>query len=117
MLNILLLMMDLETLGLARLEASAGEAASLLRALSNEKRLMILCQLGDREMSVGQILPLVGLSQSALSQHLAKLRDEALVTTRRDGTTIFYRIAEPAVLKVIAVLAEIYCPPVSAGKA
>ena len=107
MLNILLLMMDLETLGLARLEASAGEAASLLRALSNEKRLMILCQLGDREMSVGQILPLVGLSQSALSQHLAKLRDEALVTTRRDGTTIFYRIAEPAVLKVIAVLAEI----------
>jgi len=110
-------MIDLQTLGLDRFEASAGEAASLLRALSNEKRLMILCQLGDREMSVGQILPLVGLSQSALSQHLAKLRDEALVATRRDGTTIFYRIAEPAVLKVIAVLAEIYCPPLTSGKA
>lgn len=104
-------MIDLQTIGLDRFEASVGEAAGLLRALSNEKRLMILCQLGDRELSVGQMLALVGLSQSALSQHLAKLRDEALVSTRRDGTTIFYRITEPAVLKVIAVLAEIYCPP------
>ena len=104
-------MIDLETFGLDRFEASAGEAAGLMRALSHEKRLMVLCQLGDREMSVGQMLALVGLSQSALSQHLAKLRDEALVSTRREGTTIFYRIADPAVLKVIAVLAEIYCPP------
>lgn len=110
-------MIDIESLGLERFEASAGEAAGLMRALSNEKRLMILCQLGEGELSVGQMLPLVGLSQSALSQHLAKLRDEALVATRRDGTTIFYRIAEPAVLKVIAVLAEIYCPPLPAEKA
>jgi len=110
-------MIDLERIGLDRFEASAGEAAGLLRALSNEKRLMILCQLGDREMPVGQLLPLVGLSQSALSQHLAKLRDESLVATRREGTSIFYRIAEPAVLKVIAVLAEIYCPPLPARKA
>ncbi|AQR61359.1 ArsR family transcriptional regulator [Brevundimonas sp. LM2] len=110
-------MIDVQTLGLDRFEASAGEAAALLRALANEKRLMILCQLGDREMSVGQMLPLVGLSQSALSQHLAKLRDEALVDTRREGTTIFYRITEPAVLKVIAVLAEIYCPPLPPEKA
>lgn len=110
-------MIDLDHIGLDRFQASAGEAAGLLRALSNERRLMILCQLGDREMSVGQMLPLVGLSQSALSQHLAKLRDEALVATRREGTTIFYRIAEPAVLKVIAVLAEIYCPPLLPEKA
>lgn len=110
-------MIDVHTLGLDRFEASAGEAAGLLRALGNEKRLMILCQLGDQEMSVGQMLPLVGLSQSALSQHLAKLRDEALVDTRREGTTIFYRITEPAVLKVIAVLAEIYCPPLPSEKA
>lgn len=110
-------MIDLQTIGLERFQASAGEAAALLRALSNEKRLMILCQLGEGEMSVGQLLPQVGLSQSALSQHLAKLRDEALVSTRRDGTTIFYRIADPAVLKVIAVLAEIYCPSVSSEKA
>ncbi|NBB63947.1 metalloregulator ArsR/SmtB family transcription factor [Pseudomonas sp. ODNR1LW] len=104
-------MIDLQTIGLERFQASAGEAAALLRALSNERRLMILCQLGEGELSVGQLLPLVGLSQSALSQHLARLRDEALVATRRDGTTVFYRIADPAVLKVIAVLAEIYCPP------
>lgn len=110
-------MIDFQHIGLERFQASAGEAAGLLRTLANERRLMILCQLGDGEMSVGQMLPLVGLSQSALSQHLAKLRDEALVETRREGTTIFYRIAEPAVLKVIAVLAEIYCPPTPTTKA
>lgn len=110
-------MIDIDAIGLDRFEASAGEAAGLMRALSNEKRLMILCQLGDGELSVSQLLPLVGLSQSALSQHLARLRDEALVATRRDGTTIFYRISEPAVLKVIAVLAEIYCPPLPSEKA
>lgn len=104
-------MIDLDAFGIDAFEASAGEAAGLLRALSNEKRLMILCQLGDRELSVGQMLPALGLSQSALSQHLAKLREEALVGTRREGTTIFYRITEPAVLRIIAVLAEIYCPP------
>ena len=110
-------MFDLANFDITRFEASAGEAAKLLRALGNERRLMILCQLTEGERSVGELLPLVGLSQSALSQHLAKLRDEALVSTRRDGTTIFYRIADPAVLKVIAVLAEIYCPPVSSEKA
>ncbi len=109
-------MIDVKSLGIDQFEASASEAAGLLRALSNERRLMILCQLGDGELSVGQLLPLVGLSQSALSQHLARLREEGLVSTRRDGTTIHYRIAEPAVLKVIAVLAEIYCPPIPVQK-
>ena len=99
------------SLPLEQFQASAGQAASLLRALSNEKRLMVLCQLGEAERSVGELMPVVGLSQSALSQHLAKLREEGLVDTRREGTTIFYRIVDPAVLKIIAVLAEIYCPP------
>ena len=109
-------MTDPHSLPLDQFQASAGQAASLLRALSNEKRLMVLCQLGDAERSVGELMPVVGLSQSALSQHLAKLREEGLVDTRRDGTTIFYRIVDPAVLKVIAVLAEIYCPPLSPEK-
>lgn len=109
-------MIDPHALPLEQFQASAGQAAGLLRALSNEKRLMVLCQLGDGELSVGELMPVVGLSQSALSQHLAKLREEGLVDTRRDGTTIFYRIADPAVLKVIAVLAEIYCPPTSQDK-
>ena len=109
-------MTDAHALDLELFQASAGQAAALLRALSNEKRLMVLCQLGDRELSVGQLLPAVGLSQSALSQHLARLREEGLVQTRRDGTTIFYRVSDPSVLKVIAVLAEIFCPPLSSRK-
>jgi DNA-binding transcriptional ArsR family regulator len=93
------------------LEASAGRAAALLKALSNPHRLMVLCRLGEAECTVGELLAQVGLSQSALSQHLAVLRDEGLVATRREGTSIFYRIADPAALKVIAVLIDIYCPP------
>ena len=103
-------MIDIDAIGLDRFEASAGEAAGLMRALSNEKRLMILCQLGDGELSVSQLLPLVGLSQSALSQHLAVLREEGLVSARREGQTISYRIADEATVRVIATLAEIYCP-------
>lgn len=98
-------------IGLEQFQQSAGEATRLLRSLSNEHRLMILCQLGDGEMQVSQLQALVGLSQSALSQHLARLRDDDLVATRRDGTAVFYRIHDPAALKVIAVLADIYCPP------
>ncbi|MDO9429990.1 MAG: metalloregulator ArsR/SmtB family transcription factor [Phenylobacterium sp.] len=104
-------MFDLSKFDITRFEASAGEAAKLLRALGNERRLMILCQLTDGERSVGELLPLVGLSQSALSQHLAVLREEAVVATRREGQTIWYRIADPAAMKVMATLAEIFCPP------
>ncbi|MDP3802775.1 helix-turn-helix transcriptional regulator [Brevundimonas sp.] len=104
-------MNTLSTLSLDQFQGKAGEAARLLKALSNEKRLMILCRLGDGECAVGELLPLVGLSQSALSQHLAVLREEGLVEGRREGVSILYRIAEPAVLKLIAALADIYCPP------
>ena len=101
---------------LAELEASAAPAARLMRLFANEQRLMLMCRLSEGDCAVGDLAGYVGLSQSALSQHLAKLREEGLVDTRRDGTTIFYRIADPAVLKVIAVLAEIYCPPTSQDK-
>ncbi|MGZ9099256.1 MAG: ArsR/SmtB family transcription factor [Brevundimonas sp.] len=101
----------LSTLSLDQFQGNAGEAARLLRALSNEKRLMILCRLGDGECAVGELIPIVGLSQSALSQHLAVLREEGLVASRREGVSVLYRISEPAALKVIAVLADIYCPP------
>jgi ArsR family transcriptional regulator len=103
-------MFDLATFDLRQFEESASQAAKLLKALSNERRLMILCQLGDRELAVGQIQPLVGLSQSALSQHLAVLREQGVVATRRDGQAIYYRIADPAAVKVVATLAEIFCP-------
>jgi ArsR family transcriptional regulator len=104
-------MFDLANFNISQFETSAAEAAKLLRALSNERRLMILCQLGGGELAVGQIQTLVGLSQSALSQHLAVLREQGVVSTRREGQTIFYRIADPAAVKVVETLAEIFCPP------
>lgn len=104
-------MIDLTTTTLEQFQASAGQAARLLKALSNERRLMILCQLGETERAVGELQPLVGLSQSALSQHLAVLREEGLIAARRDGTSLVYRIADPSVLRIIATLADIYCPP------
>lgn len=93
------------------LEASACEASKLLSALANERRLLILCQIAGHEMSVGEIQDLVGISQSALSQHLAVLREQGLVATRRESQTIYYRLASPAAERVIETLAEIYCPP------
>ncbi|USQ98556.1 ArsR/SmtB family transcription factor [Caulobacter sp. RL271] len=104
-------MFDLSRFDVSQFEASAAQAAKLLRALANERRLMILCQLADGERTVGQIQPLVGLSQSALSQHLAVLRDEGVVASRREATSVWYRIADPAALKVVGTLAEIFCPP------
>jgi ArsR family transcriptional regulator len=94
----------------ARFEAKSADAAALLRAMGNERRLMILCELGAAELSVGEIQERVMLSQSALSQHLAVLREQGLVATRREAQTIFYSIADPAVVKVIATLASIFCP-------
>lgn len=106
-------MVDLTHVDLAALEESAGRAASLLRLLGNEKRLMVLCQLADGELSVGAIQARIGLSQSALSQHLAMLREQGVVATRRESQTIHYRIADPAALRVIQTLAELFCPPES----
>ncbi|HUD52032.1 metalloregulator ArsR/SmtB family transcription factor [Parvibaculum sp.] len=93
------------------LEASASEASKLLGALANERRLLIMCQIADREMSVGEIQDVVGISQSALSQHLAVLRDQGLVATRRESQTIYYRLASPEAQRVIETLVSIYCPP------
>ena len=95
---------------LAHLGARAGEAARLLRALGNESRLLILCRLADGERPVGDLQPLVGLSQSALSQHLAVLRQDGIVATRRQGQTIHYRIADPSALRLVETLADIFCP-------
>lgn len=71
---------------------------------------MILCRLGDGELSAGELQSGTTLSQSALSQHLAVLREDGLVATRRAGLNIFYRIADPSVLRVIETLAAIFCP-------
>ena len=104
-------MFDLTRFDLSLFEESAGRAAALLRLLSNEKRLMVLCQLADGELSVGEIQLRVGLSQSALSQHLALLRDDGVVATRRESQTIYYRVADHAAMRIIQTLAELFCPP------
>lgn len=103
-------MVDLQIFDKEAFEASASDAASLMRVLANERRLMILCQLEEGELPVGEIQTRLGLSQSALSQHLALLREENIVSTRRQAQSIFYRITDPATLKVIGTLAEIFCP-------
>ena len=96
---------------LAELERQAEEAARLMGALANAKRLIVLCQLLEGERSVGELAAIAGLSQAALSQHLGKLRDLRIVATRRDGQTIFYRLASPDVRQVMDTLSRIYCPP------
>ena len=88
----------------------ANEAAELLKMMGNEKRLMILCQLGSGEKSVGELEGLIGLKQSALSQHLAKLRAERLVSTRRVSQTVFYALASDEVTTLINTLYGLYCP-------
>ncbi len=94
-----------------RLETKAGQAATLLKALSNRKRLLILCRLTEGETNVGALAQALGLSQSALSQHLARLRALGVVRTRRDAQTIYYALAGEEAPRIMATLADIYCPP------
>lgn len=90
------------------LAASAQAAAKLLKLLASEQRLLILCRLIDGEASVGELSGHVGLGQSAMSQHLAKMRAEGLVATRREAQTIFYRLADPAAVRVLETLCDVF---------
>lgn len=92
------------------LRAAAQEASALLRALANEDRLLILCQLTQGELSVGELEAQLDIRQPTLSQQLAVLRTEALVTTRREGKRIYYSVADGAVLAVLACLYDQFCP-------
>lgn len=94
------------------MQSQAADASHLLKALGNPQRLRVLCLLVDREMSVGQINEqLPDLSQSALSQHLAKLREEGLVLTRREAQTIWYTLKQGPAEQIITTLYGIYCVP------
>jgi len=93
----------------------AADAAGLMKALGNESRLIILCMLADGERSVGELNEIIPLSQSALSQQLARLRQQGLVTTRRESQTIYYSLAEGPADQIIHVLHDIYCGTGSAG--
>lgn len=93
------------------LESKVAEAAALLASMANAKRLLVLCSLVEGEKSVGEMAALAGLSQSALSQHLAKIRLAGLVTTRREAQTIYYHLASDRVRAVLETLYQLYCAP------
>lgn len=98
-------LMDLPTF-----EAKAATVATLLKAIANPRRLMILCKLVEAgEMTVGALATAVGLSQSAVSQHLARMRDEGLVGFRRDAQTLWYRIEDRRTEALLGTLYELYC--------
>jgi DNA-binding transcriptional ArsR family regulator len=90
-------------------EANAARASAMLKALCNDRRLLILCHLAMGEKSVGQLEQLLDLSQSALSQHLARLRREKIVSTRRESQTIYYRISSPEAAALMETLHALYC--------
>ena len=94
-----------------QMQAQAEAASDLLKAMANPQRLRVLCLLIEREMSVGEINALVDLSQSALSQHLAVLRDKGLVNTRREAQAVFYSVADGTVHDVIEALHRNLCVP------
>lgn len=99
----------LSTKDRAEMRRNAGTAAAVLKMLSHEARLLVLCDLVGAERSAGELVNSSGLSQSALSQHLAKLREEGLVNTRRDGQTIYYRLADGKTARLIEMLHTLYC--------
>ena len=97
------------------LQHNAADVARLLRLLANERRLLLLCHLvGAGEMTVSTLAATVGLSQPALSQHLAMLREDGLVATRKVSQAVFYRLADPKVARLLEVLRDLYCPPQAA---
>ena len=92
------------------LRQAAGQAVSALKVLANEDRLLLLCQLSQGEMSVGELEEALEIRQPTLSQQLGVLRTEGVVDTRRDGKRIFYSVADPDVMRVLEVLYRVYCP-------
>jgi ArsR family transcriptional regulator, virulence genes transcriptional regulator len=100
-----------DRIAIKRLERNATRACDLLSAMANPSRLLVLCQLTDGEKSVGELQPHIGLSQSALSQHLAVLREKGLVRTRRAGQQIHYRLSSRAATALMHTLHEEFCAP------
>ena len=92
------------------LRSAAGQAVGALKLLANEDRLLLLCQLSQGEMCVGDLEAELGIYQPTLSQQLGVLRVEGVVSTRRQGKNIFYSVADPAMLEILAVLYRLYCP-------
>ncbi len=94
----------------------AREAAAGMKAIAHESRLLVLCHLADAgELSAGELTRRIGMGQSALSQHLAKLRAEGFVEARKEAQSVFYRIADARMHRLLQALHDIYCPAIEAG--
>ncbi len=93
-------------------KAKSREAADFLKSMANDRRLVVLCELVKGERSVGELEAVAGLSQSALSQHLARLREAKMVKTRRESQTVYYSLANHGVKRLIDVLYDLYCRPI-----
>jgi DNA-binding transcriptional ArsR family regulator len=102
---------------LTAMAAKAEDAARLLATLAHGKRLLALCHMLRGEVSVGRLADLIDLTPTALSQHLARMRDLQLVETRREGQTIYYRLASPEVAAILQTLYGLYCAPAGCGDA
>jgi|SoimicmetaTmtHAB_FD_contig_81_303238_length_7024_multi_2_in_0_out_0_4 DNA-binding transcriptional ArsR family regulator len=107
---------DPRPLRMDQMASHAEEAAGLLKALAHPARLLVLCRLVEGEASVGELQPMTGLSMSALSQHLAVLRELELVTTRRASQSIYYAIAQSPAAGVLRALHDAYCPSEGGAK-
>jgi ArsR family transcriptional regulator len=92
------------------LRGAAGDAVAALKVLANEDRLLLLCQLSQGEMCVSDLEEALGIHQPTLSQQLAVLRNEGVVSTRREGKNIYYSVADPSMLEILALLYRLYCP-------
>ena len=103
-------------MNLAELESKAEAVETLLKSVGNRNRLIVLCELLKGERSVGALQSAIGLSQSALSQHLARMREDGIVATRRESQTIYYALASKKVVRLISLLYELYCAPAPGGE-
>lgn len=103
--------MKIQTTEIDKMRTQAAAAEEMLKALANRHRLMILCQLNSGESSVGDLAAMLGVRDSTVSQHLALLRKDGLVSTRRDGQTIWYALASEPVRRLVSTLYDIYCGP------
>jgi DNA-binding transcriptional ArsR family regulator len=99
-----------QQIDVAKLQAAAGDACTLLKVLSNPTRLLLLCQMTQGEFSVSELEAITAIRQPTLSQQLTVLREEQLVSTRREGKQIFYSIASNEARAVLQVLYQLYCP-------
>ncbi len=102
--------MSAAVMDIEEMQANAGQAAAVLKSLANPARLLVLCALVNRGHSVGELEELTGLAQSALSQHLARLRDEKIVAAQRDGQRMVYQLCDSRIAVILQALHSQFCP-------